>query len=592
MQANGTVENFPTRLRGVFAFATLSNGTVVTIDVDDWDAPCRRPDPMVEGQITGSLDVPQPDAGEGPDGGLDLDPYHTPTAYQQGQGNSLSESPPVTLEQFFPVSAPHRMRSSVLVRNDPTSGVHIPNLVGTPQLTDLNGTPVATSGLAGIANPLLLPTVLQPGFTDPTDVQNPTEPNPALRMAAFADAATFPDPQTAPTPGVRLSFEDPTVTQNQDWTVTYEGVLPSSPGIFADIAPSPPANDYTTLTLTTTGANLCSLGIEDWDIGQARATAAIAGMKEDGLPVSTTESSLKFWTTDYAEVTSDILPQGDPYWSLPQACWDIPGTDLGDGGASKTSVSDQRYDICQATFGAPGSNPDLNVTRDVPILEAYSDHLKVGRFGFKSQLETTANRTVDSDSPNNPTFLKLITCCFNKQAAFKVRAGGEWIAVGQQGIGLLNHVVAAAPPANNRCVLSCDPNDALLNARSFDIPWSTPTACKEPIPPPSIGRNDPLAMRNPMFSYVTWSGCGTLTPSGSGTTGAHTLTARDLTWKFSVSGGFSPLTISLGGANGVSVNPQSMLYIPSISALAVVDGAQQGLVLIDLNIVAFSTNYF
>ncbi|MBV9949560.1 MAG: hypothetical protein JOZ69_22145, partial [Myxococcales bacterium] len=34
----GTVQTIPLRLRGVFAFATLSTGSVVTIDVDDWDA--------------------------------------------------------------------------------------------------------------------------------------------------------------------------------------------------------------------------------------------------------------------------------------------------------------------------------------------------------------------------------------------------------------------------------------------------------------------------------------------------------------------------------------------------------------------------
>ena len=38
-----TVGLGPGRLRGVFAFATLSNGQIVAIDVDDWDAPCRRP---------------------------------------------------------------------------------------------------------------------------------------------------------------------------------------------------------------------------------------------------------------------------------------------------------------------------------------------------------------------------------------------------------------------------------------------------------------------------------------------------------------------------------------------------------------------
>ncbi len=35
-----------------------------------------------------------------------------------------------------------------------------------------------------------------------------------------------------------------------------------------------------------------------------------------------------------------------------------------------------------------------------------------------------------------------------------------------------------------------------------------------------------------------------------------------------------------------------MLFINSLGQLAVVDGSQQGLVLIDLNTVAFSTNYF
>ncbi len=600
IQANGTAVNFPTRLRGVFAFATLSNGSVVTIDVDDWDAPCRRPDPMasasatltipgtsttVQGGMTGSLDVPQPD----PDGGLDFNPYHVPLAYQ---GGSLAESPPVTVETFFPVSAPHRTRSNVLLRNDSTTGNHVPNLTGTPQLTDINGIPVPTSGRTGVGEPLLLPTVLQSGFIDPTLVQNPSEPNPNERLPLPAPG-TFPNPTgtpptPTPTPGVRLSFEDPTVQQNQDWTVTYEGVLPSSNGILANISPSQP-DDYRTLDFSVQGANLCGLGIEDWNIGSARANGAIAAMKAAGLPISVPERSLSTWTTDYVEITDDILASDDPYWALPQACWDIPGTQLEDGGTSSSmSVATQRFNICQATFGSPGSNPDLSPRRDAPIIAAYTDHLTVGRFGFPNGLETTTNRTVDPGSSNNPTLLKLMACCFHNQAAFKVRTGGEWVAVGQQGVGLLNHVQA---DANNRCVLSCDPKDSLLNARSFDVPWGTPTSdpmtnCTEPTSPPGIDRNNVLAMRNPMFSYVTWSGCGT--PMS----GAHTLTARDLTWKFSTAGGFSPLTISLSGTTGVAVSPQSMLFISSLGQIAVVDGADQGLVLIDLNTVAFSTNYF
>jgi hypothetical protein len=420
------------------------------------------------------------------------------------------------------------------------------------------------------------------------------------------EAGTFPDPAASPSPGVRLSFEDPTVAQNQDWTVTYEGALPNTNGIVADIAPTAPG-DYSQLDFTVAGANLCQLGIEDWAIGRKRARQAQAALAADGLQPAEDENekagedefpdwtSLPSWTTDYVEITSDILASDDPYWGLPQACWDIPGTELADGGnMPKMSAAAQRFNICEATFGAPGSNPDLNVTRDAPILEAYTDHLTVGRFGhFTSQLETTTNRLVDdgSGNSNNPTFLKLLTCCFNKQAAFKVRAGGEWVAVGQQGIGLLNHVQA---DSSNRCVLSCAPQDSLLNARSFDVPWAQSPCTKGadggvPSTPPSIDRNDPLAMRNPMFSYVTWSGCGSPMSTASGD---HTTTARDLTWKFSVGNGFSPLTISLSGANGVSVSPQSMLFISSLGQLAVVDGAEQGLVLIDLNTVAFSTNYF
>ena len=54
IQAGATVTTFPTRLRGVFGFATLSSGTIVAIDVDDWDAPCRRPDPMALGGQDGA----------------------------------------------------------------------------------------------------------------------------------------------------------------------------------------------------------------------------------------------------------------------------------------------------------------------------------------------------------------------------------------------------------------------------------------------------------------------------------------------------------------------------------------------------------
>jgi hypothetical protein len=136
-----------------------------------------------------------------------------------------------------------------------------------------------------------------------------------------------------------------------------------------------------------------------------------------------------------------------------------------------------------------------------------------------------------------------------------------------------------------------------LNARSFDVPWGQPMvndagvptagSCSPPAMPPQLGRNDPLAMRNPLFAYMTWQGCGVPTMTGD-----HTLTARDLTWRFTVNGGFSPLQINISGTSATSVSPQSMLFIGALGQLGVVDGSQQGLVIIDLNSVSVVANYF
>lgn len=634
IQAAGTVstvQGFPYRLRGIFGFATLSNGEAVAIDVDDWDAPCRRPDPMTMPNpakgpsygMTGLLDIPEPPAGP-PGSSTYLDPYHAPLTYQA----DIPESPAVTQEVFFPVSAPNRMRSNYLLRNDPTSGLHIPNLVGAPQLFDAVGAPV--SGSATVA-PLILPTVLPATFVDPTLNDSPTEADPSSQNSLPAPA-TFPSSKA--TPSVRLSFDDPTVTTDQDWTVTYEGALPAGQQSAADIDTT---DGYQTLRITigvvgedgglsgsgvaaiTNGPGFCERGVEDLTLGQARAALAdsatqmLQGRLPDGgveaIPAAMDRSQ---WTADYIEIIDDILVQGDPYWSVPYSsggqivngCWagtgsvDVAGKTLSlDDDSGDPNIANDRYNACQETFAPPLTDPDSYLTRDFPILHAYDDHLIVGRFGWTPTdskgngiPESTNNRVVVGPNAGNAPFLKFMQCCFHHQAAFKVRTGGEWVTVGQTGLGFLHHVIAAPPgtdplnPTSRPCVLSCDPQNVLLNARSFDIPWGVPPACVAPGTFSGISRNSPLAMQNPYLSFVTWSGCGDLTG------GNHTLTARDQNWKFSVRGGFSPLMVSITGNTTTAVSPQSMKFIESFGQLAIVDGELQGLVLIDLNTLAFAHN--
>jgi hypothetical protein len=618
-----TVQTLPMRLRGIFGFATLSDGNVVTIDVDDWDAPCRRPDPMAVGVVTdpssaatydagvtGVLDIPQPTPSAG-----DLDPYHAPITYN----SAIPESAAVSLEAFFPVSAPHRLRSNELLRDDPTAGVHVPNLIGVPQLFNASGAPVSTSGAAAATNPLLLPAPLPEGFIDPTYVQNPTEPNPSSRTVSsplLASASLpgqsipsvlFPSVSAVNTPGVRVSFDDPTVHQDQDWTVTYEGALPTVGGLAVTIESTQPesARDaYQSLRLSEPGAGFCARGIEDWTIGQTRASQLLGAVDETKLPAPPafvfTQAQppplapLPQWTSDYVELADDLLASNDRYWtqsSSVNACWD--GALQND---ADPNVASNRYTACLQTFGT-ADTADTFLARDLPIIHAHDDSLEVGRFAWYSKdpntgnmvAEQTTNRVVVPGDPTNKPFLRLAACCFHHQATFKVRTGGEWVAVGTR-VGLL-HSVVKAPDAAGSCVLSCDPRNALMNARTLDVPWATwsqATNTCTPASAPTFDRDSPLAMRNPMFSIVMWGGCGKLAGYAD-----HTLTTRDLTWKYSMRGSFAPLTTSIVNPNnGTAVSPQSMRFVGPLGQLAVVDGETQGLVLIDLNLVAVAHNYY
>jgi hypothetical protein len=658
IEPNGTLASFPGRLRGVFGFATLTNGSIVAIDVDDWDAPCRRPDPMSAGPITdiadagfdaafgqtGRLALPQPPPGDGGD----LDPYHTPLAY-----NSANyELAAVTLEPFFPVSAPHRLRSSAILLNDPSVGNHMPYQAVTPVQFDVSGALIPTTGPAAVTQPTILPTTLPHGWIDNSYLVNPTEPNPEARVYVSPDftsssnklcgppltllpgASTFGDktPCTIPA-AVRMSFDDPTADQDQDWAVVYEGALPSVSGIVADVSAcqpppaggacasadlsccKPASQPYETLLLKASGAAFCRRGIEDWDIGKARSKEVLGALQGAGLPAPpvTPLGTLPQWTSDYVQITDDILPQTDKYWGYSQgdgsgeACWQgLQGGLLAT--QSDPNVATNRYNFCAQTFGAPGSDPNQYLLRDMPILEAYDGALKVGRFGWvqvdaqnNQIVESTKNRVIVGDGDENSIpYFQAVDCCFHHQVGFRARAGGEWLTIGANGIGLLHHVQRDPADPNRRCVVWPDPRLALLNSRTFEIPWSTPDlGCTLSAgadggvqqAPLGIPRESPLAMRNPMFSYVMWAGCdvtrvgpdGGALPVGSD----HSTTPRDQLWKFSVRGGYQPIALSMSGGTNTFVSPQSMLFIDSLGQLAIVDGAQQGLVLIDLNSLGF-----
>jgi hypothetical protein len=655
------VQGFPQRLRGWFGFAVLTNGNVAVIDLDDWDAPCRRPDPMTPTTRTGVLDFPEPN----PTGTTDLDPYHVPVAWPAMLDPSATLSA-VTQEPFYPVSAPNRPRSNFLLRDDPTSGNHIPNMLSPPVLSNSNGAPLS----ADPTEPVMLPTVLPSGFVDPTLYTTPIDPHdnytgtPIVSADAAASTSDAGDtgtvlPSAEPgsvdtVPGIRVSFDDPTAQIDQGWWVTYEGALPTTSPLVANIFSTSQYQDLTFSLGAATGSvpeagsvfaaggGFCEVGVEDWSLGQARAQQVQMAMLNARLPGESGSfpqgAALPQWTSDYLEITDNILPSNDCYWQenlsgeggLSGGCITGQGSDASASPAESNScdwggfdfpadqsvtsgkdVARNRYNLCQQTFGPP-DNPtngpyslaDNYLLRDFPIVEAFDDHLVVTRFqwnpGESSCPERTTNRTVfagtngDGRDPSNTQYFKLAQCCFHNQAGFKIRTGGEWAVVGQNGLGFVHHV--QTDPTSGRCVLSCDPLDVLRNGRTFDIPYGIAGAPNQCAPPTvQIDRANPLAFRNPMFSFAMWQGCNPEASSDAGSGfglcvgfGDHTTSQRDLSWRFSMQGGFTPLTFSLEGVTDTPVVPQSVRPLPTFQQLAIVDGAQQGLILIDLHTLQFA----
>ncbi len=581
---SGVTGPSPFRLRGIFGFATLTTGAMVAIDVDDWDAPCRRPDPIGEpatllftdggtgpGLLVPSSITPAEPAATS---ASDLDPYHAAITAELTP-TTRTRSAAVTLEGFFPVSAPHRSRSVQFLRNDPSLGNHLPRIDVLPQLY-VNGA-VQVASLDETRPPILLPPSPEDRWdpdSEPIVAKDTSEPDPLRPLPAL------------PAPNVRFSFESPEVHLDQQWTITYEGKGASVKGLAGVISTT---DDYQSLTVTVDQGLFCRRGIEDFQLGQQKAQGIAAIAKAVGVSVP---DRLDHKIADYVQLNEDILPNDDPYWGLPQACWDI-ATPTVDEPNKKADLNtpQQRYDACSTTFGSGEDvNPDMSIQRDFPVLSAYQDHLVIGRYGYSSnQAPSTSSReVVDRDASNKP-FLKLMQCCFHNQVQFNVRTGGEWVAQGAKS-GFLHHVTEGL---GGRCLLSCNARDALLNSRA---PGLSQVAANGASVIPSlldtknspIGRNDPAAMRNPMFSFYIVNGYLKNAPAQAPTPAfTDLLPLRDAQWRFTTRGQFQPLFVNLASTT-TAVSPQSMRFIDSLGQVAIVDGESQGLMLVDLNVLALS----
>lgn len=513
----------PTRLRGIFALATLSNGRVVTLDVDDWDAPCRRPALMTSESSATTPAEPT----------LPTDPYGAPGVGVGATGVGVGGT---TNEAYFPVAAPHRPRSEFFLASTAREGRHQPYLQNPPQLVTRGDATLPTKGTEGNANPKML----VPG-----------------------------SPSANAEVGLSLSLEDPTVHIDQDWVTAYEGSLPSLDGALASITTD---DDFKSLTFSAEGAHFCGHGVEDFDLGRERAQAISSSLVDRELPPI---PNLGQRMTDYVEIVDDLLPPTDPYWLEDQACWT---DELAKGQGTATS----RFNACNAFFDGDfepppevNAEPLPNPNRHLPILSAFDGKLVVSR--FFSPNAATPRAVVPAESSNKKS-LALAKCCFHNQAHFRVRAASQWITKGatrdRAPVQFLHHVVRGA---NDRCVQSCETREQLLNGRAPALPYLKEAAASTP------GRTSPLAMRNPMFSFVILN--------GRAPDGGDQLPVFESRFKFSTRGQFVAQTRNIA-ATSTAVSPRSMRYVGPLGQMAIIDGASQGLVLFDLRTVSLARTAF
>ena len=456
-------------------FATLSNGQVVTIDVDDWDGPCRRLDPLstvanltaglkqpgpadftaaaLVGGPFSSIVPPQP---PWPESAGDVNAYHVPVGFQSAYTDS-----PVSLEWFFPVAALHRLRprSSSETRSDERKPR--PLLAPACRSSSSVGAPVATEGSQAVPNPSLVPT--DSPFVDPSLVSEPAQPGSA---AAHLDVLgrrrgrlRFEARAVQPRRHARRSLlvGRPAGPNRSRLGDHLRGDSPRLLRQWREPARHRPGSHHAqrsdpvpVVTLSNTNAFFCSKGVEDFSLGQQRAQSELAVMTAASSDRSRT-STCRSATT--SRLTDDVRDPSDTYWTLPNSCW-AENPDAGPGQSARSHPRRRsRRALQRHTYGyiLDPTNPSLQ--RDFPIIEAYDDHLVIGRFAYQSgqvaprvpggQLGRGGSGSEQRAVPDADAVLLRQPSALQRR-----RTGGQWSAVGSVS-GFMNHVGATGEDA--RC---------------------------------------------------------------------------------------------------------------------------------------------
>ena len=262
----------PGTLRGIFAIAALTNGQMAIIDVDDFDAPCRRP------TTTGTCES---------ESNEDYGSY-------KGATGELSCN----------VVEPHEPRSSYFIHTADDANGRVPGLQSYPVLTlDTDVLPTDQTE-DGRRYPKLLAPV--PAEGQSLEVGG--------RTVATEEIQT--DPATAEKGMVLFDMTEPRAHLEQDWLVVFKGAIPGFGGHVGRIAKESDENNWA--AFYDGGGYFCDHGVHDYDAALQVAEQTF-GLSDEKAAAWAQEHM------DVLEITSDFPDEDDGYWEsesvAPRCSW-------------------------------------------------------------------------------------------------------------------------------------------------------------------------------------------------------------------------------------------------------------------------------
>jgi len=347
------------------------------------------------------------------------------------------------------------------------------------------------------------------------------------------------NPLTAVYNMVWFDQREPRAHYDQDWSVVWEGQIPGTAGHVGRFQPS--GDGTSPGTVQDANGYFCDRGVHDFDAAVLYANSL--GYAGTAAEPGTAAYAWAQEHTDAAQITGGLLLPEDPYWaSVASTC---------------------SYQKCFDHYGAEDATP-LSAARDLPILEAYQDHVVV----------------------SDP--LGLASCCFPMLTTYAVRAQQQWVVNGTVS-GFLHKVTTNRD--TGRCVDSCDPSLRLRNGRALYWPQhfdETSGDITSQIP----AVDDPRVFRNPTMQFWIHPASATTQPDPANPGAQRQPFAdRDKYFSFTTVGGFYPLVINLG-ASTTYVQPQSVTWLPQIGQLAIADGSVQGLMMVDIASLTLARSYY